>query len=137
VERAVPVAILDHLRESVTRHWSSRDVPPPLGDLPAAMPEGVVMRLTSGGPFGWLLDARLDEVDGRLALEVLEDSRMAGPDHYRVWDDGTVEQLESVWTAYATPAGATDDERRAIEERYYAHNRAVGEALRARGFLGG
>jgi len=133
-ELAVPPAIRDHLVDLVRLRWSGRDGPPPVDALPATMPEGEVCRLSSGGPFGWLIDARLDQIDGRVALEALEDDRMSGPDHYRVWDDGTREALPNERIAYATPPNCSPEERARIQEEYYAHNRAVGELLRERGF---
>lgn len=48
-----------------------------------------------GGPFGRLLDARADQIQDRVALEVCEDRRMAGMSHYRIWDDGSTEHLPS------------------------------------------
>jgi hypothetical protein len=105
--------------------------------LPATLPAGVVTRLVSGGPFGWLVDARLDRVEGgRVALEVLEDSRMSGPEHYRVWDDGTKEPLENERIGMAFPPHATAEQKKAIEDEYYAHNGRVQALLRQRGFLG-
>lgn len=125
-----------HVLARVERIWGStdRDTAPALAAVPRALPAGTVVRLSSGGPFGWLLDARLDEVDGELMLEVLEDSRMAGPDHYRLRADGTHEQLPTVRTGMAFPKDATPDERAAIARDYFAHNRRVGEQLRERGF---
>lgn len=132
--RPVPAPILEQLRATVTLRWSGRDAPPPLDAIPAALPLGEVAWLSSGGPFGWLAEGRLDEIDGRLALEVLEDSRMAGPDHYRLWEDGTREQLEGEHIGYAYPRDATEDEKAAILEEYGAHNRRVAGHLRERGF---
>ena len=79
-------------------------------------------------------DARLDLVGGRLALEVLENSRMAGESYFRVWDDGTVEPLEpapQIGYGYADAS-----ERAAAEAAYFAHNRRAYAHLRERGFMG-
>ena len=43
-----------------------------------------------------MFDGRLDEMEGRVALEVLENSRMSGESYFRIWDDGTLEPLEPV-----------------------------------------
>lgn len=122
------------LTELVATRFSSRESAP---EVAAALPEGAVVRLAGGGPFGWGLDARLDRVDGRLALEVLEDSRMAGPEHYRLWEDGTKEALENERSTFVFPAGASEEERERIQQEGYLHNRRVQQALRARGFMGG
>jgi hypothetical protein len=132
---ALPPPIRAYLERLVRRRWSGRDEAPPLGALPAAMPEAEVQRLVSGGPFGWLMDGRLDVVDGRVALEVLEDSRMAGPDHYRVWEDGDVEALPNEHIGYGWPKDATPEEIERIKQAYFAHNREVQALLAERGFL--
>ena len=136
---SVPPAILDHVLGRIARTWGGRGdeaVAAAQAAVPRTLPLGEVTRLTGGGPFGWLADARLDEEDGRLVLEVLEDSRMAGPDHYRVWADGTVEPLETVHMTVVYPKDATDEEQAERDAAFFAHNRRVGEALRARGFGG-
>src|SRR6185436_11245216 len=103
-----------------------------IAKLPAALPAGEVQRLAGGGPFGLMLDGRLDEIEGRVALEVLENSRMAGEVYFRVWDDGTVEPLDPaprIGYAYRT-----EEERAAAEEEYFAHNRIAYDHLHERGF---
>ena len=79
--------------------------------------------------------ARLDAVDGRLALEALEDDRMSGPSHYRVWEDGTREALVNERTFYGHASDASAEEIERVEQVFFAHNRAVQEHARERGFL--
>ena len=136
MEHELPPALLDYLLGRVQRIWEStdRDPAPALDGVPRALPLGEVRRVAGGGPFGWLLECRLDEVDGRLALEVLEDSRMSGPDHYRIRDDGTREDLPTEHTTMVFPAGATAEQRAEIERAFFAHNAEVGRELRRRGF---
>ena len=55
---------------------------------------------------------------------------------YAVDEDGTVERLATPRTAYAVAAGASEEERRAAEEAYFAFNREVGDQVAARGFGG-
>ena len=128
----MPTAIRDWLVARIERVWPE---PGPVVDaIPAALPAGEVHRLAGGGPFGLMFDGRLDEIDGRIALEVLENSRMSGESYFRVWNDGTVEPLEPApWINYAY---RTPDEREAAEREYFAHNRTAYEHLRERGFLG-
>ena len=132
--RPVPEPILAHLRELVTLRWSGRDAPPPLDAIPTELPLGEVSWISSGGPYGWLIEGRLDEVDGQLVLEALEDSRMAGPDHYRVWEDGTKEPLETERIGYSHPKDATPAEQEAARVACAEHNRRVSALLRERGF---
>jgi hypothetical protein len=134
-ELEVPQAIRDHLSGRVVRRWSGAGTEPPIHLVPESMPEGTVRRLFHGGPFGWVMDARLDEVDGRVALEVLEDDRMSGPRHYQVWDDGTREELPNESSAFVHEAGASPEEIERLEQAHYAHNRAVQKQLTERGFL--
>jgi hypothetical protein len=126
----VPAAVRVYVADRVARRW-----PEGHAALPESLPDGQVTRLVSGGPFGWLVDARIDRIEGRVALEVLEDDRMSGPDHYRVWDDGSREDLETEHTTMVFPADCPPDEAKRIEEKFYAHNRAVQELLRQRGFM--
>lgn len=128
---AVPQPIFEFIADAVRQSWRG-DPQPVIESLPKSMPAGAVQPLFSGGPFGWQLDARLDEVDGRVVLEVLEEDRMGGPRHYRIWQDGTYEALPSELTGHSVPADPEEAAR--IEEEYYAHNRRVQAQLRERGF---
>ena len=130
----VPPGIRGHLVEVIRVRWSGKDPEPVIASLPDAMPPGTVQRLVSGGPYGWMLTARLDKLGSRFALEVLEDSRMAGPDHYRVWDDGTVEPLASERTGYSLPKGYTPEDEERIKAEWAEHNGRVQQQLRQRGF---
>jgi hypothetical protein len=129
----LPPAIRDWLVEAIERVWP--DPAPVVAAIPSELEAGEVRRLAGGGPFGLMFDGRLDEIDGRVALEVLENSRMSGESYFRVWDDGTIEPLEPaprIFYAYDTP-----EEREAAERDYFAHNRGAYERLRERGFLQG
>ena len=132
---ALPEPIRAYLVALIRERFSTRDPEPPLAALPHALEPGVVHALARGGAYGWRLDARLDEHDGRLALECLEDSRMAGPEHYRVWEDGTSEPLPGEHTAYAYGPDATEADIEATKQAFYDHNRTVQAHLRERGFL--
>ena len=130
----MPPAIRDWLVARIERVWP--DPAPVIASLPAELPPGEVHRLAGGGPFGLMFDGRLDEIEGRVALEVLENSRMSGESYFRVWDDGTIEALEPApRIAFATAAGATSEERAAAEQAYFAHNRVAYDHLRERGFF--
>jgi hypothetical protein len=135
----LPAKIRAYLVGIVERKWTiaERDPRPAVEALPRSLPAGEVKPVVSGGPFGWLIDARLDEIDGRLALEVLEDDRMSGPNHYRVWEDGTEEPLENEMSGVMFPADCSPEEAQRIEDAYYAHNRTVHEVLKERGFRRG
>lgn len=130
----VPPAIRSHLVDLVRLRFGGRDPDPVIAALPEALPEGTVVLLASGGPFGWLIEARLDEIGGRLALEALEDDRMSGPSHYRVWDDGASEPLPNEHIGYSVPKDCPPAEVERIKQAYYAHNREVSALLRERGF---
>ena len=133
-EVQLPGAVREFLIELTHRFWSPEQQAMAVGLLPASMPAGKVTRLLAGGSFGYLLDGRLDLIDGRVCLEVLEDNRMSGPSHYRIWEDGTTEELPTPSTAYVLPDGGTPEQLKRIEAEYYDHNRAVGQALKERGF---
>jgi hypothetical protein len=127
----LPEPIRAWLVDRIERVWP--EPAPVVATIPQAFEAGRVQRLAGGGPFGLLFDGRLDEVDGRLALEVLENSRMSGEVYFRVWEDGTVESLEPaprIGFGYASGA-----EKDAAEQAYFAHNRVAYEHLRERGFL--
>ena len=130
----LPVAVRQFLVDSILEKWSKSDIQSVISALPVAMTEGRVQRLVEGGPFGWMIDARLDKVRGRIALEILEDDRMRGPSHYRVWEDGAQEHLPSEQIGYVLPAGHTAEDESRIREQYFRHNRRVGLLLKRRGF---
>lgn len=137
VDLEIPTPIRVYVAERITRCWvgPDRDPGPVIDALPDSLPTGQVKKLVGGGPFGWLLFARLDDEDGRLALEVLEDDRMSGPDHYRVWEDGTREELPTEHTTLVYPKDCSPEEKERIDERFYAHNRRVQALLKERGFV--
>jgi len=129
----MPRAIRAWLVASIERVWP--DPAPVVAAIPSGLPAGQVQRLAGGGPFGLLYDGRLDEIDGRIALEVLENSRMSGESYFRVWDDGTIEPLEPApRIGYAFGPNATPEERAAAERAYFDHNRTAYALLRERGF---
>ena len=129
----LPAAIRAWLVEAIERAWPEPG--PVVAALPTALPPGRVERLAGGGPFGLMYDGRLDEIDGRLALEVLENSRMSGEVYFRIWDDGTVEPLEPA--PHIGYGYSSAEEKEDAERAYFAHNRVAYEHLRERGFLGG
>jgi len=127
----LPAAIRDWLVGVIERSWP--EPAPVVAAIPELLEEGTVVRLAGRGPYGLMFDGRLDRIEGRLALEVLENSRMSGESYFRVWDDGTIEQLEPaprIGYAYGS-----EGEREAAEQAYYAHNRTAYDLLRQRGFL--
>jgi hypothetical protein len=131
---AMPAAVREWLRGRIEQSWPEPG--PVVAAIPEELPAGRVQRLAGGGPFGLMFDGRLDEIQGRVALEVLENSRMSGESYFRVWDDGRIERLEpSPRLAFATAAGSTPEERAAAEQAYFAHNRAAYDHLRERGFF--
>jgi hypothetical protein len=133
---AIPTTIRLFLINRIHESWNGMDAGsgPVIAGLPASMPTQKVLRLVAGGPFGWMLDARLDNEEGGWALEVLEDDRMRGPMHYRVWDDGRVEELETQQIGYVWPKDTAPEDQERIRAEYFAHNRRVSEQLQARGF---
>ena len=128
----IPPAVRAYLADLVRQNWRSTGSQAVVDALPKEMPAGVVRMLVSGGPYGWLVEARLDEVDGRVALEVLEEDRMSGPSHYRVWDDGTCEALATERSAHSMPEDPVVAER--VRQELHAHNRRVQDLLAQRGF---
>jgi hypothetical protein len=130
----MPAAIREWLVNAVEQSWP--EPAPVVAAIPTALPAGQVRRLAGAGPFGLMFDGRLDEIDGRVALEVLENSRMSGESYFRVWDDGTIERLEpSPWMSFSYAADSTPEERAAAQRAYHAHNRIAYDLLRERGFF--
>ena len=130
----MPAAVREWLAARIEQVWPEPG--PVVAAIPTELPAGRVQRLAGGGPFGLMFDGRLDEIGDRVALEVLENSRMSGESYFRVWDDGTIERLEPApRIAFATAAGATPEERAEAEAAYFAHNRVAYDHLRERGFF--
>ena len=136
-ELPLPAAARRHLVDLIRLRWTGPGGDAAASALPAALPEGAVVKLLGGGPFGWVAFGRLDELEGRLALEVLEDSRMSGPERYRVWDDGATEPLLTERTGYVLPKDWTADDEARIKAEWAAHNRAARAELVERGFADG
>jgi hypothetical protein len=131
---AMPAPIREWLAARIEQAWP--EPAPVVSALPAALPAGRVQRLASGGPFGLMFDGRLDVIGGRVALEVLENSRMSGESYFRIWDDGAIEPLEPApWLGFAFAPDSTPEERAAAEQAYFAHNRVAYAHLVERGFL--
>jgi hypothetical protein len=131
---AMPAAVRDWLAAKIEEMWPEPG--PIVAAIPEALPAGQVQHLAGGGPYGLMFDGRLDEIDGRVALEVLENSRMSGESYFRVWDDGTIEPLEPAPRLnFAFPTGSTPEQRASAEQAYFAHNRLAYDHLRERGFF--
>jgi hypothetical protein len=131
----MPAATHAWLVARIERSWPEPG--PVVAALPGALEAGRVHKLAGGGPFGLMLHGRLDEVGGRVALEVLENDRMSGESYYRVFDDGTTEPLEPApRLGYSWRTGASDAERARAEAAYREHNRRAYALLEERGFLG-
>jgi hypothetical protein len=132
----MPDAIRAWLVAKVEQLWP--EPAPVVAAIPSALPAGEVHPLAGGGPYGRRYDGRLDEIGGRIALEVLENSRMSGEAYFRVWEDGSVEPLDPApRLGFVTRAGSSAEEQAAAEAEYFAHNRSAYDVLRERGFLGG
>jgi hypothetical protein len=130
----MPAAVREWLVAKIEQMWPEPG--PIVAAIPEELPAGQVRRLAGGGPYGLMYDGRLDEIDGRVALEVLENSRMSGESYFRVWDDGTIEPLEPAPKLnFSFPTGSTPDVREAAEQAYFEHNRVAYEHLRERGFF--
>lgn len=117
----IPEPILAHLTEEINRCWfaPSERATAALEKLPRALPEGEVKLLAGDGGFGMYIEGRLDRIDGRLAIELFSDNRMSGESYYRVWEDGSEEDLPG-----PPPEGYEGD-----GDDYFF------EAARARGFM--
>ena len=129
----MPPAIRAWLVASIERVW-----PEPaavIAAIPSGLPAGQVQRLAGGGPFGLLYDGRLDEIDGRIALEVLENSRMSGsPTSGSGTTAPSSRSNRHRWISYSFGPNDTPEERAAAERAYFEHNRTAYALLRERGF---
>jgi hypothetical protein len=90
-----PKPIIDSLTRWINACWyaPSPDATAALEALPRELPEGEVHLLASGGGFGLFIEGRIDRVDGRIALEIYCNDRMAGDGYYRIWEDGEQEDM--------------------------------------------
>lgn len=91
----IPEPIFAKLVETIERCWfaPSPNATAALEALPAELPEGEVQLLASGGGFGMYIEARIDRVDGRIALECFSHNRMSGDSYDRIWEDGSRESV--------------------------------------------
>jgi hypothetical protein len=82
---------------------------------------------------GWLIAYRVDAGEGGSpALELYATHRMTSDRHVRISADGTLEELDAIWEAYAFKPDVPGSEE-AAKRRYLEHNRTVAEQLRDRG----
>ena len=67
-------------------------------------------------------------------LDYYATHRMTNDRHVRIHSDGCTEYLETAHDFIVYPKDADEEARPKAEEEYYAHNRAVCEELRKKGF---
>lgn len=117
----IPEPIRAQLVETIEGCWfaPSERASTALAALPESMPEGEVQLIAQGGGFGMYIEARIDRVDGRVALECFSHNRMGGDLYFRIWDDGNREDLPG---------------RAAVENSDLEYNDLLEAASIARGF---
>ena len=67
-------------------------------------------------------------------LDYYATHRMTNEHHTRIYATGETVQLPAPLPFMVFPRDASPDDRERIEREYFAHNREVGELLRAKGF---
>jgi hypothetical protein len=83
---------------------------------------------------GWTIRFLFDRDGDREYLDFYAMHRMTNDRHARIYEDGQVEHLESIWDTSVHNPEIPGDEERARRE-YIEHNRRVSEALKKKGFL--
>jgi hypothetical protein len=117
-----PDPIRAQLVKTINARWfaPSERATEALKALPRKMPEGEVQLIARDGGFGMYIEARIDCVDGRIALECFTSNRMSGDEYYRIWDDGSTEAVV---------------EELSEEERGHDLDEVFDEIARGRGFM--
>jgi hypothetical protein len=84
---------------------------------------------------GWTIYFRCGVDEAGDTLDYYATHRMTNDRHVRIHEDGRVEMLDAILDAVVYSEDSTPEQRRQIEEEYYAHNQRVAAELRAKGFL--
>lgn len=131
---AIPGPVHAFFVADVERRWREMSGPV-LAAIPETVPLSTMFVVAWGGPFGYCVEARIDEVDGRLLTAVWTENRMNGQDYFYVEPDGTVRA--SAFGDHYRPGlfnGATESEVEAEEEWMAYDSRVVSDYLARRGF---
>lgn len=86
---------------------------------------------------GWTIWTRfdLDAEDGREHLDYYAMHRMTSDDHVRLYADGEEESLPVIVSSCSYSKDATEAEKKAAQDKYFAHNQAVEKLLEEKGFV--
>ena len=120
----------ERLRQQFDRSFAGLDI-----ELPTdAMSPGKVGMIVQRGWTIWIR-VDLDAEAGREYLDYYAVHRMTSDQHVRIYADGETKGLSAMIDWYSIPKGATETEKKAARERYYAHNQAVEKELEEKGFV--
>ncbi len=97
-----------------------------------AMPLGVVWIIVEQG---WTIWTRFDVEDGCEHLDYYAMHRMTNDRHVRLYADGKEESLPAISSICSYPEDATEAEKEAAQDEYFAHNQAVEKLLEEKGFV--
>ena len=86
---------------------------------------------------GWTIWTRFDTnpENGREYLDCYSMHRMTNDSHVRWYADGETETLPAIGWSYGIPPDATEEEKEALRDNFFAQNLAVEKLLEEKGFV--
>ncbi len=126
-EHDLSTARMSHIAAEFASYFATWGIELPAADL-AARRRGSVS--AAGWSIQYLFGA---DAQGKY-LDFYATHRMTNERHLRIYASGTIEYLPTMHEFTVFPAAASPEDKARIEQEYYAHNRAIGALLRAKGF---
>ena len=120
----------EQIRQRFNRAFANWEIKLPV----EAMSLGVVWIIVQRG---WTIWTRFDVgvEDGREHLDYYVMHRMTNDRHVRLYANGKEESLPVITQGYSYSEDATEVEKEAARDKYFAHNQAVEKLLEEKGFV--
>lgn len=118
---------MEKIKEQFAQYFSNWNIRLPDDDVQAR-------RSGTIGQAGWSIRYLFGREGDIEYLDFYASHRMTNDRHVRIHADGQEEDLETPQDFMVYPKDADETQRARIQEEYYAHNRAVYERLREKGF---
>ena len=121
---------MNEIEEAFNRTFANWDIQLP-AEAAASRSSGRLVKA------GWTIEYLFGHEGDKEHLDYYAVHRMTNDRHVRIHSDGQCETLETPLEFVVYPEGSDEAARQEAREAFYAHNRAVDERLREKGFGSG